>query len=92
MKHTEGKWHVTGGVEIRSESGLLLATMDTHLESNQVPQEANANLIASAPELFRLLKKINDWDDYKRSLGVNSWFKDGTKNDIASAIAKAEGR
>jgi|1_EtaG_2_1085319.scaffolds.fasta_scaffold47560_1 hypothetical protein len=58
MKHTEGKWEVTGGVEIRSQSGLLLATMHTHLESNQVPQKANANLIASAPEMLEELIEV----------------------------------
>jgi len=57
MKHTKGNWSNTG-LDIRSQSSLLLATVYKHLESNQSKEEAlaNAKLIASAPKLLEALK------------------------------------
>lgn len=62
MKHTKGEWHDVAGVEIRSQAGLLLATTYKHLEANQSKEEreANAKLMAAAPELLEALKTIID--------------------------------
>ncbi len=71
-KHTQGEWKVSAGIEIRTESGLLIAVMMKHLDSNGVPQNANAKLIAEAPEsIFRLYKT----NEYLKSLIDNECIK-----------------
>lgn len=59
-QHTQGKWTSTG-LEIRHKNrGLILATVYSHLESNQPRQEAEANakLIASAPDLLEAMQEF----------------------------------
>lgn len=59
-KHTHGEWTNTG-LEIRHKSrGIILATIYSHLASNQPQDEANANakLIAAAPDLLEAIQEI----------------------------------
>ena len=56
-KHTKGEWK-SYGLEIRHKNrGLILATVYSHLPANQTRKEAEANakLIAAAPELLEAL-------------------------------------
>ncbi len=65
MEHTKGPWHVepdlTGGKpSVRTNSGSVIATMTT-TDVNPVTRahdEANARLIAAAPELLEALERI----------------------------------
>lgn len=59
FRGTKGEWH-NNGAEVRSQSGLLIGYAYTHLEVNQSLEERNANarLIASAPELLELCQLV----------------------------------
>ena len=54
VKHTETPWTVSANT-IRAQSSLLLATIKEHLESNNVPQQANAEFIVRAVNNHELL-------------------------------------
>lgn len=63
FKHTKGKWTVRGNfkaLEVFSTYGTLCAiarqsSIDSEIDSEA---EANAKLIATAPEMLQLLQKI----------------------------------
>jgi hypothetical protein len=66
MKHTKGKWNATG-LEIRhKDRSLILARVYEHNPNNQSREEAEANaqLIAAAPELLRILKTLTGVCEY----------------------------
>ena len=93
MKHTKGKWtasHISEfEFDIIDENGRTISTV-----KNWNEQEANANLIASAPELIEALQSINE-------LKVNLGFPNRQDQLVdwarkvgriaREAIAKAEG-
>ena len=93
MKHTKGKWtasHISEfEFDIIDENGRTISTV-----TNWNEQEANASLIASAPELIEALQSIND-------LKVNLGFPNRQAQLVdwarkvgriaKEAIAKAEG-
>lgn len=59
-KHTPGQWKATG-LEIRhANRSIILANVYEHLPANQSREEAEANaeLIAAAPELLEALETI----------------------------------
>lgn len=58
-KHTKGRWQVMSdrGETWISNGSYSIATIDSQIKSSE--QEANANLIAAAPELFEALVEIN---------------------------------
>jgi len=63
MKHTPSPW-TNIGTEIRQKNtSLILANVYKHLEANQPieEREANAKLIAAAPELLDLLIQMADY-------------------------------
>lgn len=53
--------------------------------------DANAALIAAAPDLLEIIKRLCEPDLVSCEYGV-ARFKGGTSIDLAAAIAKAEGR
>ena len=92
MKHTKGKWtasHISEfEFDIIDENGRTISTV-----TNWNEQEANASLIASAPELLDLARMERD----KHIFGESKFIKKyGMKwNEIKkireNLIAKAEG-
>ena len=74
MKHTKGPWERGNEFDIYNNSKRLVATLSLN-ETN-----ANAKLIASAPDLLDLLKDILEWDG----------MLPHSKIRIEQAIAKAE--
>ena len=65
---------------------------------NEVEDEANARLIAAAPELLAALKDAEAMlfllgKEHEETGGIeyNADFISGTRNDLLLAIAKAEG-
>jgi hypothetical protein len=87
MKHTQGKWNVK---EVRENLNGLSSFVSYQVVSDdevviaKETTEANANLIASAPEMLEALLQINN-------LELDDWAKKVGK--IArTAIAKAEGK
>ena len=93
-KHTPGPWHESVG-EIRAANGFCIATMEPPHPAakgkgraeHRSYQQANARLIAAAPDLLNALKTlIADFADYPASQRPCYAF------DIArAAIAKALG-
>ena len=79
MKHTQGKWTAFdhGGFGVTNGDTVICIAGETDLKEN----EANANLIASAPEMYELLKRLSeDWEvDFKHQY------------DMIAVLAKAEG-
>lgn len=80
-KHTQGPWHIArfeaSTVDIRDARGVTVAEVgDTSMED-----EANARLIAAAPELLEALKAARD------DLRVAGF--DATVSMLDEAIAKA---
>ena len=88
MKHTKGKW------EVKESDGVLTIVCtdlnnrkyyigDVNGDADYEPTyRANANLIASAPEMYELLKRLSeDWEvDFKHQY------------DMIAVLAKAEGK
>jgi hypothetical protein len=105
-KHTPGPWIIRpiGGYPIiQSETGVLVAKTDCSLNSNNWTKDlntarANADLIASAPELLEALEALLVDAVEIQSLRQSIYQRNGTpftpsaKIDQArSAIAKAKG-
>ena len=87
-KHTPGPWHIArfeaSTVEIRNDRGLTVAEVG---DSSQ-EDEANAHLIAAAPELLEALRCLIDGDEgmWRHDAPSEAW------DEIArAAIAKATG-
>ena len=106
MKHTQGNWEVdkqSGGVTYIRANKDYLATIHTAYDGKnntqkEMESEANANLIASAPETYKVAKQVVD---YIEGNGIDKW-SDEDKDDCfvyalykyyaKSAVAKAEGK
>lgn len=63
VKHTPSPWHVgtpppNGEQLIGAKNGLLIAVITTGKEIEKEETLANANLIAAAPELLKILSEI----------------------------------
>ena len=82
--HTPGPWHVESGDEVRAADGWEVAYI-YGASRQRVDWEANARLIAAAPELLEALEAITanaswaDWRDLDQILNARA------------AIAKAKG-
>lgn len=90
-KHTPGQWFINressdchdGKLSIEVYGDYFIAQVD-----EGVCQEANARLIAAAPELLEALKKLASID-----FGSHGWdeFAENAAREARSAIAKATG-
>ena len=63
MKHTPGPWHIGvrtyyAGRDVYGPHGQAVAVAELKLLMHPLEAEANARLIAAAPELLALLKRI----------------------------------
>ena len=94
MRHTQGKWvahqiEETGEFAIFSLNTFIAQTENPMIneEPTKSEKQANANLIASAPEMLEELKRLNKW--FTEHLYVSG--KPNTEN-LEYLIAKAEGK
>ncbi len=87
--YTPGEWRAKATDEghwlIVCNKGLI-ADVYNHIEG----YEANAQLIAAAPDMYEALKAIIENRDVTRDHHVNKFFEAGQK--VARAVAKAEGK
>jgi len=90
-KHTPEPWFTAiitdreDEIMIQAQGGHVIAD----IRNDDVEYIANANLIAAAPELLRLLKEVCLCDrEHTDLLYEDTAFR----KEIESAIAKAEGR
>jgi len=105
-KHTPGPWHqldyqdIEDEIEILSRDGTYISSIDADgqygLESWKEIQ-ANACLIAAAPEMYEALKRIKYWFDTDPEI-IDAMGADERADHmrqveiIRAAIAKAEGK
>lgn len=94
-KHTPGPWHVAE--EMDDDDNVLYTVEADNLPVADIyrkaEHEANARLIAAAPELLEALKELIAWD-LESLPGEVSLGYSGIEQDIAhakAAIAKALG-
>ena len=89
VKHTAGPWRV-GDDDFNSENAFISAGKDylqlatIHAIHGKREAEANAQLIASAPELLEACKEALKYFDQIDFRGANA-------RQLTKAIAKAEG-
>lgn len=92
-QHTPGPWKIgtpppNGEQTIGTQKGLMVAVATTGANT---PTEANANLIAAAPELLEALQDFLNWSD-------SVYYGEDTRRELvrakdkaSAAIAKATG-
>ena len=87
-KHTPGPWEVKdgdNGYEIHGANIIAAYVTD---EPSAVCEDANAHLIAAAPDLLNLCELVNDSFGGGRVIT----FSDSDIEDFVAAIAKAKGQ
>lgn len=101
--HTPGPWYITGDLvggplRIREESSdYVLATSDDggHVDPqfalDDAVIEANANLIAAAPDLLAALSDLMENPAFQTAIGGNPNMVKSLMERAWSAIAKARG-
>ena len=105
MKHTKGKWvahqiEETGEFAIFSLNTFIAQTENPMIneEPTKSEKQANANLIASAPELLEALKYINkecvkmNRGDYDETPEKINYVFSGIWKKAEEAIARAGGK
>jgi hypothetical protein len=107
MNHTKGKWEAVISnkkddyIIWAGDEGVFIATTQSvppaaH-ETGMYGKQANANLIAAAPELFKALKYINkecvkmNRGDYDETPEKINYVFSGIWKKAEEAIARAEG-
>lgn len=89
MTHSLGPWQhnkYNGEDSIYSWDGIKIAIPEMWTEDEQGESEANARLIAAAPELLEACKEI------VRRINENTGEEILALGQLQAAIAKAEGR
>ena len=95
MKHTPGPWEVHSNIGKKGELGIVAESAPcviAHgMSEKHWPEiaQANAALIAAAPEMLEALKTLADYvfrEESKQNICSSAWM------DARKAIAKAEGR
>jgi hypothetical protein len=89
----DGRARHSDPVTIRSDAHTEeIATVWTYL----LPTEANARLIAAAPELYEALQQalafLESLEDFRRRPRVDGISHAGSIDDARAALAKADGR
>ena len=101
MKHTKGEWkvlrqiqgNIITGIGVEQEPNYytvlfnnILPNSDEEYEKEREEQEANAKLIAAAPDLLNTLIEI---EEYINKMGVVSIAMRNIKSKVRSSIQKA---
>lgn len=93
MKHTPGPWRdcliaPSTVIIVAKESDTFIARVMQPMPLKKGVWEANARLIAAAPELLALLKSILDCC---ADTGGDVWFGSEGVKQLKQLVAKAEG-
>ena len=95
MKHTKEKWvahqiEKTGEFAIFSLNTFIAQTENPMIneEPTKSEKQANANLIASAPEMLSLLKRFLEAPGYKEGRDNTKWM---LLEEMKAITTKAEG-
>lgn len=85
--HTSGPWTVISGLGIAHKPDGVIAQIK-NIEAGYQTMEANARLIAAAPDLLKACKiALETLHEY-----ANEGYPNTVKKLVESSIAKAEGR
>lgn len=88
--HTPGPWHVGTGKAttiVYAADGYAVANATTYHGRHDQPAEANAALIAAAPDMLTALQMVDRW-----ASGYGTATQSEMRQWVRAAIAKAEGR
>lgn len=93
IKHTPGPWHIaSGGAVIGRECAVAVVNTYTALQKlTDAEREANACLIAAAPELLAALEWIIEAADDSDNMKATDLVECIPWESIRAAIAKAKG-
>ncbi len=61
-EHTPGPWHVEQSGSIYAKNEYIGIALDGRPWGKKLPQEANARLMAAAPELFEFVEKLSTYN------------------------------
>ncbi|MDX1117061.1 hypothetical protein GOL29_03295 [Sinorhizobium medicae] len=90
-KHTPGEWKFG----VRRDNSIWLSLGDPrkgpHYQGDLYASEADARLIAAAPELLAALKAAIELSDRRLTEAGRTEEAQAVYDQVASAIAKAEG-
>lgn len=84
VKFKSGKWWVNDNKVVMCETGRVAYAYSGHNIPYVQDINANANLIAAAPEMYEELQEVSNW--LNTQLGMGEWHK-----DIEKLLAKARG-
>lgn len=95
IKHTPGPWTITSwatGAVNGPHDRMVASVYGDHADCQRDErQDANARLIAAAPDLLEALRKVRDWmDDPVENMRCPVDME--LASAIRIAVAKAEGR
>jgi hypothetical protein len=90
MKHTPGPWRTNGSFNVECNPETLYLVRNNTGGSKAGELRANANLIASAPDLLEALEMLIDMLDYNGNIDIVR--DEGPIEDARIAIAKAKGK
>lgn len=91
--HTEGPWDYRQSFSKGEPTGYVITPQGYDLStSNEETTEADARLIAAAPELFEALKLLNDVRGTVSFYDGWATLEDGTEIFLGELIAKAGGQ
>jgi hypothetical protein len=94
-KHTPGPWHVNtqptyeGGHTIASASGLVVVNSVKGYGRTDDQNEANARLIAAAPELLTALQSLTLETSHHLQSNDRAQFVENALRNAMQALAKA---
>jgi hypothetical protein len=96
-KHTTGPWCVTAPIRTNSQKPTISTADDRPYNVAVVcggigpgGREANARLIAAAPQMLEALEEIAEWcENAKRMTGIEPWGLAVAKAAIAAAKGEA---
>jgi hypothetical protein len=95
MTHTPGHWKAIGTfIGTDEEDSQTIAYTSDHRNRQRTSieeQEANARLIAAAPELLEACKAMMDWAKEEATGPFTDMFEE-TIQKVAAAIDAAEGK
>jgi len=104
MNHTKGPWECYADLpsadanwHIVTGAGRMRVVANVHIEPGNVMDEANASLIAAAPDLLDALKRIVECEKHRAAdlRHREAWklvkFSEGRIAQAEAAIAKATG-
>lgn len=89
-KFTRGEWSSKSGYSISSKGhGYIAKALPVYMDSSE--RKANADLIAAAPKMYRLLQKFIPMDDDGNGEFIYSDGSECMGDEVNALLAEARG-